>query len=54
MIINLINSLGDIEAVSLDAARANEKAADRLVDHVNDELETNSRIIELIARRLPR
>ena len=48
MMINLISSLNDIHAVSPDAAKAYEKSADRLVEHVNDELEANSKIVELI------
>lgn len=48
MIDNLINSLKDIHAVSLDAAIAYEKAKDRLVDYVNKELETNPKVLDLI------
>jgi methanogenic corrinoid protein MtbC1 len=48
MILNLINSLGSIHAVSPEAAKLYEKSIDRLVDHVNDELEANSKIIELL------
>jgi len=48
MIINLINSLTDIHAVSPDAANAYEKAAERLVNQVNQELEVSPVILELI------
>lgn len=48
MITNLINSLSTIPAVSPDAAKSYEKAAERLVNHVNDELEANPKILGLI------
>lgn len=48
MITKLINSLSAVPAVSPDAARAYEKAVDKLVNHVNSELEANPMIFELI------
>jgi len=48
MIVNLISSLSSIHAVSPDAAKAYEKAIERLVNYVNDNLETNPKILELI------
>ncbi|RPH47106.1 MAG: cobalamin-binding protein [Desulfobacteraceae bacterium] len=48
MILNLINSLIDIHAVSPDAAKAYEKAKEKLVHQVNDDLDANPKILELI------
>ena len=48
MIMNLIKSLEGIHTVSSDAAKAYKKAIERLVNHVNDNLEANPKIIELI------
>ena len=48
MIANLINSLKSIQTVPPDAAKAYEKAKDRLVDYVNKELEANPNVLELI------
>ncbi|MEI7638537.1 MAG: hypothetical protein WCJ37_14600, partial [Syntrophus sp. (in: bacteria)] len=48
MIVNLISSLDSIHAVSPEAAKLYEKSLDKLVDHVNHELESNSKIIELL------
>ncbi len=45
---NLINSVNNMHAASPDAAIAYEKAAGRLVNHVNNELEANPKISELI------
>ena len=48
MIIDLINSLNSIHSVSPEAAKAYEKVKDRLVDHVNKELEANPKVSGLI------
>lgn len=48
MIASLIESLDDLHAVSADAAKAYEKAAEKLVNHVNDKLEANPKISALI------
>jgi methanogenic corrinoid protein MtbC1 len=42
------SGLNDMHAVSPDAAKAYEKAMERLVNHVNDEVEANPKILELI------
>lgn len=46
--IDLLNSAGEWPALSPDAARAYENAADRLADRVNGELEANPQIREII------
>jgi methanogenic corrinoid protein MtbC1 len=48
MIINLIDSLSGLHAVSPDAARAYEQSLQMLVKHANDELKTNASILGLI------